>query len=466
MRLLVALVLLAAAVVGGAFFAAHPGQVEIAWQRWQIETSVGVLIAAVALVALIAMLLALGIAALRRAPRNFRRRRETRRRRAGEAALTRGLVALAAGEATEARRHATRAAALIEGSPTVLLLTAEAAQRQGDTAAARDAYTALVGRPDSEFLGLRGLIGQSLRAGDNDAARRLAERARLLRPDARWLNDSLVVLQARAGDWEAARDTLTGAVRRRAAIGDARRQQQGVVLYELSRAAERRGVLKEAAGFAAKAQAAAPDLAPLAAHHARLLVALGRQRAAAKAIERAWRHAPHPELARAYADLRRDDGPLAHLAALQHLVARNPVAAESRLALGEAALDAQLWGEARRHLEAAVAAGPISRRLCLLMARLEESGAGNLAAARQWLDRAIGAPADPCYVCGDCGRETVDWAPLCPVCGGFDSLAWGLAGRPSGTPAAELTAAAAPLMLPAAEMSAASRLALTPQSDN
>lgn len=467
MRLLIALLLLAAAIAGGAFFAGHPGQVEITWQSWQIETSVGVLIAAVAAVALVVMLLALGIAALRRVPRNLRRRRATRKRLTGEAALTRGLVALAAGDAAGARRHAARAATLIDRSPTVLLLSAEAAQRQGDTAAARAAYTALAADADSEFLGLRGLIGQALRDGDDAAARRLAERARLLRPEARWLVDSLVVLQARAGDWAAAHDTLAGAARRRALAADTARHQRGVVLYELSRAAERRDALREAAGLAARAQAAAPDLAPLATHHARLLAALGRHRAAAKALERAWRQAPHPELATGYAALRPQDGALARTAALQRLAAGNPDMLESRLALGEAAIDAQLWGEARRHLDAAAAPGRVTRQLCLLMARLEEGGAGDLAAARQWLDRALGAPPDPCYVCDNCGNEAAEWQPLCPVCGSFDRLAWRTPARPSqGRAAGRLTEAGAPLMLPSADMPGASRLAPDVQSDN
>ena len=280
------------------------------------------------------------------APRaaHFRRRRTARRRRLGEAALTRGLVALAADDAGEARRHAARATTLIDGSPTALLLLAEAAQRQGEPAAARQAYTALLERPDSEFLGLRGLVGQAMLAGEDDVARRLAERARLLRPGARWPADSLLVLEARAGDWTAARDTLALATRRGALPAAAVRHHRGVILYELSGASERRGALREAAGLAAKAQALAPDLAPLAVHHARLLMGFGRTRAAAKAIERAWRAAPHPELARAYADLQPDDEKLARTTLVQRLAGYNPAALETHLAIAEAALDARVMG--------------------------------------------------------------------------------------------------------------------------
>jgi HemY protein len=112
---------------------------------------------------------------------------------------------------------------------------------------------------------------------------------------------------------------------------------------------------------------------------------------------------------------------------LQRLAQRNPDAVESHIAIGEAALDAQLWGEARQHLERAVATAPPpgpSRQLCRLMARLEDSEDGNPAAARDWLDRALVAPHDPGYACLACGIETAAWQPLCPNCGEIDTLRW------------------------------------------
>ncbi len=368
-------------------------------------------------------------------PLRIQRRRAARRKRVGEAALTQGIVALAAGQAAEAGRAAERATRLLDGAPMALLLAAEAATRQGDIAAARAAYTVLSDRPDSEFLGLRGLIGQALRAGDDVAAQQLAERGRKLRPDAGWLIDALLLLAARAGDWTTARETLAGAVRHRALPAERERHHRGVVLYELSRDAERSGDPRRAVSLAATAQVLAADLAAPADHHARLLIGLGKKRAAARAIERAWHSAPNAVLARLYLEIDPDIPPLARVAAVQRLAAHNPEASESHLAIAEAALAAQLWGEARHHLGLAIDAGSSSpgssslgpsRRLCRLMARLEENESSNMPAeARDWLDRAIGAPRDPSYLCRQCGGgETPEWQALCRDCGGFDTLVW------------------------------------------
>jgi HemY protein len=428
MRRLFVLIALAVLVIAAATIADYPGNVDIIWQGWEIGTSVGVLVAAVAVVALVLWALFALLAGLVRLPRRFRRNRRERRRRAGETAVTRGLIALAAGDAAAAQRHAGRAETLLARSPLTLLLAAQAAQLAGDDAAARRRFTALLDEKDGEFLGLRGLIGQALKSGDREDALRLARRANGLSPNAKWVFETLFALEVRAGRWEAARDALDGAARRHLLPAALTAHHRGVILHELSRAAEATGERRQALSLAVSAAAAAPDLALLAVRHARLLIAQDRRRAARRMVEHAWRLAPHPDLARVWAELGGAGPALELVTWFERLAAHNPDAPESHIAVAEAALAAQLWGEARRHLGLAIAgAAPAapSRRLCLLMARLEEAEHPQTGPARDWLDRALAAPPDPAYVCASCGGESPDWRALCGNCDGFDTLAWG-----------------------------------------
>jgi HemY protein len=417
------LIVIAALVAAGVFFADRPGRVEIIWQGWQVETSVGVLVVAAALTALGAGLLYSLIAMIIRSPRRLRRYRRERRRRAGYRALAQGMVAVAAGDPQEARRYAKKADVLLADPPLTLLLSAQAAQLDGDEDAAKNYFTAMLERPETEFLGLRGLLNQALRADDRSTALRLAERATALRPGAQWAALSRFSLETRAGAWEAARETLAFAAKRRLIPRDRARHHRGVLLFELSRTALATGERRRALGLAAEAQALTPDLATPAAHHARLLLEERRIGRAARAVERAWRTAPHPELAQVYGAIHDGEPPLARFKSCERLAAENPAARESRLMVAEAALDAQLWGEARHHLEEAMEGAPTTR-LCLLMARLEEAEHGEPGAGREWLDRAITAPPDPRYHCASCGGESLEWRSLCPHCGAFDALSW------------------------------------------
>jgi HemY protein len=444
-------------VAAAVFFADRPGQVEIVWQGWQVVTSVGVLVGAAVLAGLAVMLACWLILLITGSPRAFLRRQRERRRRAGYRALTQGMVAVAAGDPQEARRSARRANALLGDPPLTLLLSAQAAQLEGDDLAAKKFFTAMLDRAETEFLGLRGLLNQALRAGDRSTALRLTQRATTLRPGTPWVVESLFDLETREERWEAARETLAKAVKGRVVSRERARHHRGVILYELSRVALSSGDRRRGVNLASQAQGLTPDLAALAAHHARLLLDDRRTGPAAKAIERAWRTAPHPELAQLYGGMHDGEAPLLRVKRFERLAVQAPYARESHLTLAEAALEAELWGEARRHLEQALAApAPISigrggvggpavpvsasaqpgggdenarlvsptPRLCLLMTRLEEAEHGAGAGAREWLDRAVTAMPDPRYVCASCRGESLTWRSLCPHCGSFDTLAW------------------------------------------
>jgi HemY protein len=459
-RVAAGLVAIAVLVAVGVFFADHPGRVAIAWQGWQVETSVGVLAGAAVLLALAVAVLLRLLRLIGRSPRAVSRWRRERRRRAGYRALSQGMVAVAAGEPREAQRYARRADALLADPPLTLLLSAQAAQLDGDELAAKKFFTTMLDRPETEFLGLRGLINQALRAGEGGTALELAERARQLRPSTRWVTQSLFDLEIREGRWQPALDTLADMVKRRLIPADRGRRHRGVIFYELSRAAIADGDRRRATKLAAAAQRLTPELAAPAAHHARLLLEAGQAGPAAKAVERAWRTAPNPELAQVYDTIHRAAPPLARLKRFERLAAQNPAARESHLALAEAALAAQLWGEARRRLEQALKAQPGAAptpRFCLMMAQLEEAEHQDFARVREWLDRAVAATPDPRHVCSRCGGESWQWRSRCPHCGHFDTLVWR-------TPAASGVGAALPAMpqraaAPAAELPPASAAA-------
>jgi HemY protein len=422
-RAIIGVAVVAVLVATTVFFADHPGRVEILWQDWKVETSVAVLAAAAILAALMAGLLFSILSLIVDTPRRLLLARRGRRRRTGYRALAQGMVAVAAGDSQEARRYAKRADLLLADPPLTLLLSAQAAQLDGDEGAAKKFFTAMLERPETEFLGLRGLFNQAMREGDRSGALRLVERAMVLRPRTGWVALSRFDLETRAGRWEAARETLAQAAKRRLFPPDQARHHRGVILHELSCAALASGDERRATALAGEAQALTEDLAMPAVCHAQLLLKRQRVGRAAKVVDRAWRTAPHPDLARVYASIHEREPPLVRVKSFERLAAQNPTARESYLVLAEAALDAQLWGEARRHLVDALATGA-TPRVCKLMARLEESEHGELGPVREWLDRAVGAIPDPRYVCASCGRESLDWRSLCPHCGAFDALSW------------------------------------------
>ena len=424
-RALAALAVIAAAVAGAVWLADRPGSVAVTWQGWRLDTSVAVVALGAAFLVFAAAWLLAMLGRLGRAPGNFLRARRERRRRDGYRALTYGLSAAASGDTEEAERNAKRAQKLLD-EPLTLLLSAQTAQLKGDEDGARRAFTAMLEKPETEFLGLRGLIALAMRRGEEGVAAGLLERAHGLRPKAPFVLRARYELAARAGRWDDADAALAEAARRKAIPAEEGRHHRAAILLEQGRAAKAQGRAGDALKLARAAFETAPGLAPATRWYADLLAAEGAKRRARKALEKGWRTASHPELAASYGALYADETPLARVKRFERLLSLNPEAIEGRIALANAALQARLWGEARRHLTAAgVAGGGASPRLCQLMAELEEAEHGDSGSARRWRERAAASEApDPAYQCNACGYETRRWSALCPRCRGFDQLVW------------------------------------------
>jgi HemY protein len=441
------LVVLAGLVGIAIWLADNPGSISVNWLGYRIDASFAVLVVAVALVAILVALLYRLWLFVRRAPGHISRAGKERRRRRGYLALTRGMVAVAAGDADEAQRQGKRADGLLSDPPLTMLLSAQAAQLAGDEKAAERFFTAMLDRPETEFLGVRGLLTQAMKRGGDSEPLRLAEQAYRLKPKSAWVAANLFDQQTRAGRWAEARKTLEQSIKNKLVPADEGQRRRAVLTYQMGEAAVGAGDGDQARKLLHKAHDLEPDFVPAATRLAALLVAAGRQRKAAAMVEAAWGRNPHPGLVEAYFGARPSDDPLEKVRTVQRLAKLNPDHMESHIAVAAAALEAKLWGEARKHLEGLAADEP-SARVCRLMAELEEAEHGDLAAARKWLMRASMADPDPAWVCGHCGDVVALWEALCGKCRSFDSFVWR-------SPPAVVSLAApgpvAPAALPAAD---------------
>lgn len=418
------LAILAALAFLAVWLADQPGTVSMEWRGWRLDTSASLLAVGIGGAAvLIAMVLRL-IGFIRRAPETLARRRHERRRDQGYVALTRGMVAVAAGDVDGATRQAKRADVLLEDPALTMLLSAQTAQLSGNEAAAAEHFQKMLDRPETEFLGVRGLLVQAMKRGDKEAARNLAERAFRLRPKSDWVAENLFALQTQAGLWAGAEATLDVAVKSGRVTAELGRHRRAVLEHQRGIEAARRGDQAAALKHAAKACKLDGALAPAASRLARLLCDEGKKRKAARVLEAAWAENPHPDLVEPYLLALGALEPLDRVKAVARLVKNNAQHDESRIAATRAALAAKLWGEARKHLEP-IAAAATSRRVCQLMAEIEESERGDLHQAHAWMARAAHMDPDPAWVCHACGNVAEEWTVYCGNCHQFDAFAWG-----------------------------------------
>jgi len=381
--LLILIVLGVFAAVAG-WLAENPGSISLQWQGYRIDTSAAVLAVVVIVVAAVVAVLYRVWGSVTRAPRILKRSRDNRRRVRGYEALSRGMVAIAAGDPENARRYAERASGLLGDQPLSSLLSAQAAQLGGDDKAAEAFFRSMLDRRDTEFLGVRGLLNQAMKREDWTEALRWARRAYRLSPKSEWVVASLYELQRRTGQWADAQTTLDENVRKRLIAPEEAKHQRAEMLLRMSE----EGSGTEALKLAKRAYQADPSSAETAIRYASLLVAEGKHRKASSVIETAWARKPDPTLAEAYWTARRVQDALQRVQAAQRLARSNPDHLESRIAIAVAALEAHAWSEARSSLEP-IAGDDASPRVCRLMAELEEAEHGDIARSRAWLKRAV-----------------------------------------------------------------------------
>lgn len=351
--------------------------------------------------------------------RYFNRNREAR----GFQALVDGMMALASGEPKQAMAKAAKAEKLLGRPELTNLISAQAAEMQGDSARALDYYKRLLPDKQTKFAGVRGALRQKIAMGDKDLALKLAEKGFALKPGHPEMQQTLLGLQADHRDWAGARKTLLAKQRSGALPKDVYQRRDGVLALQQSQDLAAAGDIAGARDSAIEANRLSPDLVPAACAAARALVAHGSPKPAAKLLKKAWSKAPHPELAAAFAEIAPNETPRARLDRFAPLLQLLPDHPETRMLHAELLIAAEDFPAARRAL-GGLAEGTATARVLTIMAAIERGEGSADAVVRGWLTRALVAPRGPQWVCDKCQNIHGNWVAICTNCGAFDTLAW------------------------------------------
>ena len=148
-----------------------------------------------------------------------------------------------------------------------------------------------------------------------------------------------------------------------------------------------------------------------------------KERKVVRVLEEIISSNPHRELIINYLNLWSEETPLQRFQRLQKVTMKSLNTVQGQLILAEIALDAELWGEARKNLDG-ISSDDMTSHGYRLMARIEQREKNDEKEARRWLEMSITANQDHCWTCNSCGATSDEWAALCGNCGSFDMLTW------------------------------------------
>lgn len=429
-KIVVFVLLVAAAAVGGGALMEMDGGVRIALAGTEITltpfaTVLGLMVLIVGLWLLL-KLASLSLATLKfingdetALSRYFDRNRE----RKGYQALTEGMMALASGEPRVAMSKASKAEKFLGKPELTNLLTAQAAEMAGDRKKAEEVYKRLLKDDSTRFVGVRGIMKQKLASGEEEVARKLAEKAIALKPKHVEVQDTLLGLQTKAADWSGARETLSLKLKQGTLPRDVHKRRDAVLALSEAKSVLEEDQSSASLETAVEANRLSPDLVPAAALAAESLIAKGQGRKAAKLLKKTWEAQPHPDLAAAFAAIAPDETPAARLKRFQPLLRLQPEHRETKLVTAELHIANEDFPAARKALGDLIDENPDSRALTI-MAAVERGEGSSDTVVKGWLARALNAPRGPQWVCGNCHNIHSDWAPVCENCQAFDTLSW------------------------------------------
>ncbi len=419
-RLLIFLVVVTFIAYGMAILADQPGDVSVSWLGTTIETSIYFALFGVGLLLIGLLLLWALIRYIIGRPRAVREYLVERNDERGREALARGMIAAEIGDGDIASRSAIAAHKALPEDPLTSLLRAKAARLTGDRDTARAVLEDMTKSPETKLAGLHGLYLEAVRENESVAARQFAEQSMAANPRLTWSSDALFGMQARAGEWQGATETLEKAERARQ-VGHEEAKRKRAVLLTAQALELENSDMDRARELALEAHKLAPELVPAAALCARLLAAQGSTYRAGRVIFRTWALSPHPELATAYAYLRVGDSPRERLNRVRELADSAQGDGEGAVAIANAAIDARDWDAGRQVLAPLLDDRPTAR-IFTLMARIEENSSGDAGRVREWLGRALRAPRDPAWMAD--GVVFNAWAAVSPLSGEVDAFRW------------------------------------------
>jgi len=286
------------------------GQASLTWIGYRVDTSANAAIIIIGLMSMVALVFWNIVHWMVRAPQRDKRRNEEDRRRQGEEALTRGFMAVAAGEGAEARRLAIKALDLCDNIALVRILGAMAAEVSQDKTAAKSAYTAMLSVPELKMAGLKGLVTVAQAANENEEAIRLATEAFGQPRPTMWAFKALFEARLESSQWAEAQNLVANALNRKLISPlYSERAKAALMTAQVAKSevASEGTKAEPAVDNVIRAVKSQPTFTPAAILAARLLKNVGKIGRAEDVLESAYQAAPHPALWITYRDLVSDE---------------------------------------------------------------------------------------------------------------------------------------------------------------
>lgn len=411
------------------FLMEQDGSMTVEWNDYTIIVQLGMALAALLLLFVCVLTLYKIVLSIIHLPRFMRVYWGERSHRNSHTSLTKSLVCLAAGDYKHAAYHAHRAQKLLPDKydpSAAIFIEAQAARLMKDDKRANTNFNHLLDRPNSAFLGIRGLMQTEIESKNYHSALNLAYSSNRMHPKQPWILKTIYDLEIQNSHWERALATLKKIEKLKVLPHEQTAKDRKAILVMLADHALGQKDTDQAKTYLKIAHKVDAGFVPAGIRLINIALEAGQKRKARLLIEKTWAKSSHPDLVKLWDMLAPENSqskPTARFDWYQKLIPINPDDAQSYLTLAQIAIDDGLWGEARRFLEKAEARAQHSD-IYLAWAELERLSTQNEDAIHAWMKKAQNAKQSKKWVCQTTNHVYDTWYAIAHPYGLFNTIEW------------------------------------------
>ncbi len=400
----------------------YPGEVRFDWFNYSVSLPIGLFLACLSIFFAIITSFYNLWKWLWNLPQNYLAHLQRKRTLKGNNLLIDGLSAIAAGQNQEAKEIITVACELLPDNPLSQFIAAQASHMTGEEEAATRQYMSMQKERRTSFLGLRGLIFQAKNREDYKLAQEYIIKALAIRPDSPWLQDEYflnTVYLAQKGVFPKTEKNKLAKY-----VSKTKWSRHLAMLNWL----KLQNVNFLTNGEKEKLHLKIFELAPDWTANVQQLVEYYIQHEyfskAQKLLIDAFKQYPHRSLGILWDSVFHEMEAIDRYRTMEKLVATQENHPESQFCLASSAMRAQLWGQAKEHLDNLLSHG-YNRTSCNLMAELMElQHPAQFDLAREWWHRASQTSSDYEWQCNECHHHFDKWQLVCGNCSSVDQVRW------------------------------------------
>jgi len=342
--------------------------------------------------------------------------------------VLRAMTAITAGDMAEARTHIKLLKQVIGNDPIIDVLMMKIYKGEKNYDKMEKLSEKLMKNADIQMVGMKAAVEAQMEKKEFKVALATVNKAFELRQDLYWIIESAYELRAKAGDWDGAMQVLTAGHKKKIIPHAKYERLRAMILFERAREYHKSGDEVNFFKYANQAISADDTLVPAALALADYYKANDNQvRKAESVLFSIWKKNPTDEIAYAYVNLLDGLDGKERMQRLETLLKVNSLrpSLNNRL-IAEFSIANGALGKAKSELEMFLVNNPCTKKVCEMIAEVEEKFDKDKKEAKAWRARYDTCADDSLWVCASCGAKTTEWHAICPECKAFGQAQWHL----------------------------------------